>query len=44
MPFDGGGSWPDLAGEQAHLCQGWVAVVVDGHLYAWTDDATLAGA
>lgn len=36
MPWDGGGSWPDLTGEPALLCEGWVTVVVDGHLYAWT--------
>jgi hypothetical protein len=36
MPWDGGGPWPDLTGEQALLCEGWVTVVVDGHLYTWT--------
>ncbi|PWW22367.1 hypothetical protein JD79_01518 [Geodermatophilus normandii] len=36
MPWDGGGPWPDLAGEQALVCEGWVTVVVDGHLYTWT--------
>ncbi|WP_369256511.1 hypothetical protein [Geodermatophilus amargosae] len=36
MPWDGGGPWPDLTGEQAVLCEGWVTVVVDGHLYTWT--------
>lgn len=36
MPWDGGGAWPDLGGEDALLCEGWVTVVVDGHLYTWT--------
>ena len=35
MPWDGGGPWPDLSGEEALLCEGWVTVV-DGHLYTWT--------
>ncbi|SFO33426.1 hypothetical protein SAMN05660359_02741 [Geodermatophilus obscurus] len=39
MPWDGGGSWPDLTGEPALLCEGWVTVVVDGHLYTWTGPA-----
>ena len=34
MPFDGGGSWPDL-GTTSHLCDGWVTVVLADHLYAW---------
>jgi len=38
MPWDGGGQWPDL-GDTAQLCAGWVSVVLDGHLYSWTDDA-----
>ncbi|WP_336030693.1 hypothetical protein [Geodermatophilus sp. FMUSA9-8] len=42
MPWDGGGSWPDLTGEPALLCDGWVTVVVDGHLYAWTGPAPQA--
>ncbi|MBB3677578.1 hypothetical protein [Modestobacter versicolor] len=37
MPFDGGGSWPDL-GDTAQLCDGWVTVVLDGQLYTWTAD------
>jgi hypothetical protein len=37
MPWDGGGSWPDLGGT-AVLCDGWVTVVLDGHLYTWTAD------
>ena len=37
MPWDGGGSWPDL-GEEAQLCDGWVTVVLGEHLYAWTAD------
>ena len=36
MPWDGGGPWPDLTGASALLCEGWVTVVLDGHLYAWT--------
>ena len=44
MPFDGGGDWPDLAAGAALLCEGWVTVVLDGQLYAWTDDALLSGA
>ncbi|GAB3306204.1 hypothetical protein GCM10027451_13150 [Geodermatophilus aquaeductus] len=36
MPWDGGGAWPYLGGEEALLCEGWVTVVVDGHLYTWT--------
>ena len=43
MPFDGGGRWPDL-GDTAQLCDGWVTVVQDGHLYAWTADDLLAEA
>ncbi|MCZ2823230.1 MULTISPECIES: hypothetical protein [unclassified Modestobacter] len=39
MPFDGGGRWPDL-GDEAHLCDGWVTVVLGDQLYAWTDDQT----
>ncbi|MCZ2847939.1 hypothetical protein [Modestobacter sp. VKM Ac-2978] len=39
MPFDGGGRWPDL-GDTAQLCDGWVTVVLDDQLYAWTDDQT----
>jgi hypothetical protein len=35
MPFDGGGSWPDL-GTASQLCDGWVTVVLGDHLYAWT--------
>ena len=34
MPFDGGGSWPDL-GTTSQLCDGWVTVVLGDHLYAW---------
>ena len=41
MPWDGGGPWPDLTGEPALLCEGWVTVVVDGHLYAWTGPTPL---
>ena len=37
MPWDGGGSWPAL-GDTAQLCDGWVTVVLDDHLYAWTAD------
>jgi len=37
MPWDGGGSWPDL-GSTAQLCDGWVTVVQHGHLYTWTAD------
>ena len=37
MPWDGGGHWPDL-GDTAQLCDGWVSVVLDGHLYTWTAD------
>ena len=37
MPWDGGGSWPAL-GSSAQLCDGWVTVVLDDHLYAWTAD------
>ena len=36
MPFDGGGSWPDL-GTTSQLCDGWVTVVLGDHLYAWSD-------
>ncbi|TFV48980.1 hypothetical protein [Blastococcus sp. TF02A-35] len=43
MPFDGGGGWPDLGDGPALLCDGWVTVVLDDRLYAWTDDALLAG-
>ncbi|RBY92133.1 hypothetical protein DQ244_07465 [Blastococcus sp. TBT05-19] len=39
MPFDGGGDWPDLGEGPALLCDGWVTVVLDDRLYAWTDDA-----
>ncbi|GAB3202502.1 hypothetical protein GCM10027261_40900 [Geodermatophilus arenarius] len=42
MPWDGGGAWPDLTGEPALLCEGWVTVVVDGHLYTWTGPAPQA--
>jgi hypothetical protein len=42
MPWDGGGSWPDL-GTGAQLCDGWVTVVRDGHLYAWTADDLRSG-
>ena len=37
MPWDGGGHWPAL-GSTAHLCDGWVTVLLDDHLYAWTAD------
>ena len=37
MPWDGGGTWPDL-GDTAQLCDGWVTVVRAGHLYTWTAD------
>ena len=37
MPWDGGGHWPDLGGT-AWLCDGWVTVVLDDHLYTWTAD------
>ncbi|WP_222194651.1 hypothetical protein [Modestobacter italicus] len=43
MPWDGGGRWPDLGGT-AQLCDGWVTVVLDDHLYAWTADDLLAEA
>ena len=43
MPWDGGGNWPPL-GDTAHLCDGWVTVVLDDHLYAWTADDLLAEA
>lgn len=39
MPWDGGGRWPDL-GSSAQLCDGWVTVLQDDHLYTWTDDRT----
>ncbi|MBB3086998.1 hypothetical protein [Geodermatophilus sabuli] len=38
MPWDGGGSWPDL-GSERQLCEGWVTVRLGEHLYVWTDDA-----
>ena len=45
MPWDGGGrSWPDYPYSDALMCEGWVTVVQDGHLYAWTDDLLLEGA
>jgi len=37
LPWNGGGSWPAL-GSTAQLCDGWVTVVLDDHLYAWTAD------
>ena len=43
MPFDGGGSWPDL-GTASALCDGWVTVVLGDHLYAWAaGDVATAG-
>ena len=42
MPFDGGGDWPDRGGTTARVCDGWVTVVLDDRLYAWTDDALRA--
>ncbi len=45
MPWDGGGrSWPDYPYSDALMCEGWITVVQDGHLYAWTDDVLLEGA
>ena len=43
MPWDGGGSWPDL-GAQALLCDGWVTVVQGALLYTWTADDLQAAA
>ena len=37
MPWDGGGSWPDL-GATGQLCDGWVTVVQGDHLFTWTAD------
>ncbi|TYP88040.1 hypothetical protein BD833_105216 [Blastococcus xanthinilyticus] len=45
MPWDGGGSnWPDYPYSDAQMCEGWITIVQDGHLYAWTDDVLLEGA
>ena len=42
MPWDGGGRWPDLGSATAHVCEGWITVVIGDELYLWTDDALRA--
>ncbi|SOD95003.1 hypothetical protein [Blastococcus haudaquaticus] len=44
MPWDGGGRWPDLGSATAHVCEGWITVVIDDALYLWTDDELRAPA
>ncbi len=45
MPWDGGGqNWPEYPYSDALMCEGWITIVQDGHLYAWTDDVLLEGA
>ncbi|GAA4729479.1 hypothetical protein GCM10023328_05070 [Modestobacter marinus] len=40
VPWDGGGSWPDLAAAPQLECDGWVTVLVDDHLYLWGQQPT----
>lgn len=35
IPWDGGGSWPDLG--PAKDCNGWAVAFKDGRLYLWRD-------
>lgn len=38
IPWDGGGSWPDLGSATQLLCDGWVTVQVGDHLYLWGEE------